>query len=302
MPRAVAIIPGLPLPNKDVPSVLTGEKMPVFPSRLTLRQLALLFLLPLLFAAVAVPADDVENDEWEDLEDDPWAEEDDPFADPAAPEIEDPWEGWNRRVFAFNEVVDRYAARPLARGYRATTPRFLRRGVRNVFANLADFSSSVHGVLQLKPGNAGRDLGRFTINTTVGVGGLFDVASRLEIDRSRQDLGLTLARWGVPEGNFVMLPFLGPSTVRDGMALYPDRYTRIERYLIEDWEVRWALTGFRLLALREELLDLEDMITGDRYIFIRDYYLSDRRGRAGQEDDDFGFGDPAYDDWDDDDW
>ena len=280
------------------PSVPTREEMPVFPSRLV----ALLLMLPLLFAVVTAPADEAGNDEWGDLEEDPWAEEDDPFADPATAPIEDPWESWNRRVFAFNEVVDEYAVRPAARGYRAVTPRFMRRGVRNFFRNLADFSSSVHGVLQLRPGEAGRNFGRFTVNTTVGIGGLFDVASRLEIERSRQDLGLTLARWGVPEGNFVMLPFLGPSTVRDGAALYPDRYTRLERYLIEDWEVRWGLTAFRLLSLREELLDLEDMITGDRYIFMRDYYLSDRRARAGEDDEDFGFGDPAYDDWDDDDW
>ncbi len=259
------------------------------------------FFLFLLFAGLlAVPGPAGAEDDWADLEDDDWAA-DDPFADPAG-EIEDPWESWNRRVFQFNERVDQYAAKPAARGYRAATPGWFRQRVRRFFRNLDDFSSGVHGILQLEWRESGRSFGRFGLNTTLGVGGLFDVASRVELDRNPQDLGLTLAHWGVPEGPFVMLPFVGPSTVRDGAALYPDRYTSIKPYTNLDWQVRYGLTGLRLLALREDLLDLEEIITGDRYIFMRDYYLSSRRARTGEADDDFGFGDDQFDDWDDDDW
>lgn len=216
-------------------------------------------------------------------------------------EIHDPWEPFNRRVHRFNERADDYLLRPAAQGYRAVTASWMRRSVRSFFSNLDDFRSGVHGVLQWQWRDAGHNFGRFGVNTTLGVAGLFDVASNLELDRHPQDLGLTLGHWGVGEGPYLVLPFLGPSTVRDGLAIYPDTFLRPERYLFSEVsaETAYGISALYVLSLRESLLDLERGLSGDRYILMRDFYLSSRRPRDA--DDDFGFGEDL-DDWDDDDW
>ena len=132
----------------------------------------------------------------------------------------DPWEPLNRGIYAFNDVPDRYLLKPIARGYRAVLPNFMRRGVGNFFDNLATPRSMVNNFLQGKPSRGMDDLGRFLMNSTVGIAGLFDVASASGIDIYDEDFGQTFAVWGVPDGPFVMIPLLGPSTLRDAVA-YP---------------------------------------------------------------------------------
>ena len=224
-----------------------------------------------------------------------------PQQDAPSVNLDDPWEPFNRRVHNFNERADAWVIKPAAQGYRAATPGWFRSMVGRFFHNLHDFRSGVHGVLQWRWRDAGHNFGRFGLNSTLGVGGLFDVASSVELERNRQDLGLTLGRWGVPEGPYVVLPFLGPSTVRDGLAIYPDTWLLPERYIMTGMndEARIGLSAIYVLNVRESLLDLERGMTGDRYILMRDFYLSGRRERDA--DDDFGFGDDL-DDWDDDDW
>lgn len=219
----------------------------------------------------------------------------------ASSEIEDPWEPFNRRVHNFNEHADNYVLKPAAQGYRAVTPRWLRRSVRRFYSNLDDLRSGIHGSLQWKWRDAGHSFGRFAINSTLGVAGLFDVATPVELERHPSDLGLTLGHWGVGEGNYLVLPFLGPSTVRDSLAIYPDTFLRAERYLVQaaNTEATYGLSALYVISLRESLLDLERGLSGDRYILMRDFYLSSRRPRDA--DDDFGFGEDL-EEWDDDDW
>ena len=217
---------------------------------------------------------------------------------------QDPWEGFNRRVFAFNERLDAYVLKPVAQGYRRVTPGWFRQTTGRFFANLNDARSGVHSLLQWEWRQAGHNLGRFSLNSTLGIGGLFDVASSSGLDRYPEDLGLTLGRWGVPEGPYLVIPVLGPSTVRDGLAFYPDTFLSPGRYLIEDHKLRYSLTGLYVINVRESLLDMEAAIRGDRYLFMRDYYLGNRRQASGRWedagfDDDFGDMD---DDWDDDEW
>ncbi|SEK89751.1 MlaA family lipoprotein [Halomonas daqiaonensis] len=216
---------------------------------------------------------------------------------------DDPWEGFNRKVFAFNDVLDRYALKPVARGYRFITPAPVETGVGNFFANLGEPRTALNSLLQGKPGNAGIATGRFLINTTVGIGGLWDFATHMEITGREEDFGQTLGVWGVGEGAYLVLPLLGPSTVRDTAGLPADRYTYPTTY-VEDDEVRLGLTALRVIDTRAGLLDQEAMIRGDRYSFIRDAYLQQRRfevsdGELGADpfaSDKFDFDDADFDD------
>lgn len=134
---------------------------------------------------------------------------------PPEPEAWDPVEPANRRVYGFNEQLDRFVAKPLADAYVFVTPRFARRGVTNFFDNLGEPANALNNTFQGKPGQGARDTGRFLINTTIGVVGLFDVATPLGLESSNEDFGQTLATWGSPEGMYLMLPALGPTTTRD---------------------------------------------------------------------------------------
>jgi len=212
---------------------------------------------------------------------------------------DDPWEKFNRRMFAFNEGVDTYFLKPVAVGYVKTTPKAARKPINNFFKNLRDFRSGVNNILQWRWRQAGHNLGRFFLNSTLGVAGLFDVASSTGLKRENSDLGITLARWGVPEGPYLMLPFLGPSTVRDATMIYPNSYLDLK--MIDHKLTKWSVIGVQVVDIRAEILNYESAIIGDRYNFIREFYLQDRRDKAGIDtrDDDFDFG---GDDWDDDDW
>jgi len=144
---------------------------------------------------------------------------------------EDPWESINRPIFRFNDTVDTYALKPLAKGYQAVTPQFLEDGIHNMFRNLGDVTNLANNVLQLKPHAAGVDTARLIVNTTFGLAGFFDVGTKMGLQRNDEDFGQTLGYWGVGSGPYVMLPLLGPSTVRDAVAKYPDTYTEPYRYI-----------------------------------------------------------------------
>lgn len=200
----------------------------------------------------------------------------------------DPWEDINRKVFAFDMQFDRWLLKPAAIGYQKVTPNFGQKMVRNFFSNLKDISSGVNAVFQWRPGQAGSNFSRVLLNTTLGLGGLFDVASDADLVSYRQDFGLTLARWGLDSGPYLVLPFLGPSTVRDTAGLLPDIYVWPPHYVRNEW-VSWGEDALYAVSRRAELLELEKTIVGDRYLWVRDYYLQSRALAAGKAvADDFG--------------
>lgn len=213
----------------------------------------------------------------------------------------DPWEDFNRKMFTFNEKVDKYAAKPVAKGYRKITPGWFNDTVTRFFENMRDLRSSLNYMLQWRWDRAGHDLGRFTINSTLGVAGLFDVASSTNLQKHTTDLGMTFARWGAGEGPYLMLPVLGPSTVRDASALLPQRYMQAYHYVEHDI-TRWSMTALYGLDKRADLLDLERSLVGDRYTFIRNAYLQQRRFMSGEGDAEQSWvPDEAASDFDDDD-
>lgn len=188
----------------------------------------------------------------------------------------DPWESTNRKIFAFNETLDRYILRPVAKGYDFVMPDAAQRGVGNFIANIYEFNSVFNSLLQGRLEGAAQSGGRLLVNTTLGVLGFFDVATAMGIEPNVSDFGQTLAVWGVEPGPFVMLPVFGPRTVRSGVGYFFDTYTSIPA-LIDDREAAWVFWGIEVVDYRAGLLDADDLITGDRYIFIRDAYLQARR-------------------------
>ena len=201
---------------------------------------------------------------------------------------DDPWEAVNRPIFQFNDFLDTYALKPLAKGYQAVTPQFVEDGIHNVFNNLGDVTNLANNILQLKPYEAGVDTARLIVNTTFGLGGLIDVGTHMGLTRSDEDFGQTLGYWGVGSGPYVVIPVLGPSTVRDAVAKYPDTYTRPYRY-VDDVPVRNSVFALNVVDTRANLLSAEKLITGDKYIFIRNAYLQNREFRVkdGEVEDDF---------------
>lgn len=187
----------------------------------------------------------------------------------------DPWEGFNRKVYGFNKFADTYALKPVAKGYNWITPDFLNDGITNVFGNLGETKNLLNDVLQFKLADAGTDIMRFVINSTVGVLGFFDVASGWGFDRNEEDFGQTLAAWGFKSGPYVVLPFWGPTTIRDGIGLVPDIYSVPQTYIDHD-ETRWAVYIVEGVDKRADLLSAEELIQGDEYSFIRDVYLQRR--------------------------
>jgi len=207
-----------------------------------------------------------------------------------AEENSDPWQGYNRAMFTFNDTVDRYFLKPVAKGYKFVTPDPLEKGVSNVFSNIGEVPSAVNGLLQGNVKSAGKSVGRLLVNTTIGVGGLFDVAKHMNLpDDDSEDFGQTLAVWGVGQGPYVVLPFLGPSTLRDAFGKPVDWYTDPITY-IEHEPTRYSVLAASIVDKRASLLDLEKNITGDRYVFIRDVYLQRRDYliNNGEVEDDFG--------------
>lgn len=210
-------------------------------------------------------------------------------------ETADPWEGVNRRVFAFNEFADRWVLKPVAKGYHRIAPDPVETGVRNVFSNLGELNTMLNNLLQAKFRLAATDAGRFLINSTLGAVGLIDVASELGLQKNNEDFGQTLGYWGVSSGPYIVVPLLGPRTVRDGLGSVPDAYANPVTY-IDHVRTRNSVVATSAVSARASLLDAEKLMQGDRYIFMREAYLQRREFlvRDGAIDDDFG--DEEFDD------
>lgn len=196
---------------------------------------------------------------------------------------QDPFEPYNRGMTQFNDGVDRVLVKPVSQVYRDAVPQLLRTGVGNFFANLGDAWSFVNNVLQWRGQAAADSLARFGINTFIGIGGVFDVASEAGVARHRQDFGLTLARWGVPAGPYLVLPLLGPSTLRDTAALPLDTWGDLAWHA-DPVSVRNSLYALRFVDRRASLLGasaLRDAAALDPYSFTRDVYLGLRNDAAG---------------------
>jgi len=195
--------------------------------------------------------------------------------------LRDPWEGFNRRIFAFNNGVDRAVLEPLAKGYRRVTPRFARAGVSNFLANLSEPVTAANALLQAKPGRATETVGRFGVNSTIGIGGLVDVASRIGLERHEEDFGQTLGVWGVKPGIYLMLPFVGPSTVRDAagsavdVAFQPMTYAKGQ----DAPEGRVWIAALGAVSAREGAIEtIADLRanSADPYVTVRSIYGQSR--------------------------
>jgi phospholipid-binding lipoprotein MlaA len=192
----------------------------------------------------------------------------------------DPLEPFNRGVYEFNDAIDRGVLKPVATAYKDVTPELVRRGVGNFFNNIEDAWSFVNNVLQFKAEGAATSLIRVGVNTFIGLGGILDVATEMRIERYTEDFGQTLGRWGVGAGPYIVLPFFGPSTLRDTVALPVDKTVGDPVTRIEDIPVRNTLWALRLIDNRAQLLkagEVLDEVALDKYTFIRDSYLQRRR-------------------------
>ena len=201
-------------------------------------------------------------------------------APPTRPGVQsDPFERWNRKVFAFNEGLDEHVLVPLATGYRNAVPELARTGIGNVFDNFTDAWSAVNNLLQFKLEAGLGDTMRVMVNTLFGVGGVFDVAGDLGMPHYHEDLGQTLGRWGVPSGPYVVWPLLGPSALRESVALPLDRYAMPAAWIDADG-AQFGLSVLQIVHVRAGLLGASriiDDIALDKYSFIRDGYLQRRR-------------------------
>ena len=190
----------------------------------------------------------------------------------------DPLEGLNRATYAFNDAVDRAVLEPVAKGYQTVTPGFVRAGVTNLFTNIGDVATSLNNLLQGKPSDAASDAGRFIINSTLGVLGLFDVATPMGLEKHDEDFGQTLGKWGVSSGPFLMIPLMGPSTLRDAVGRPVDGYAGYFRY-IDHIRTRNATFALEIIDLRAHFLGASSTLDAaalDKYQFIRDAYLQRR--------------------------
>ena len=192
----------------------------------------------------------------------------------------DPIESFNRQVFEFNDVVDRAVLKPVAQAYEYVVPEPVRDCISNIFSNFREPSNAVNNLLQGKPVDAASDTCRFVVNTTVGLLGCFDPARQMGLEKHNEDFGQTLGRWGIGSGPYLVVPILGPSTVRDAIGVYgAEPYLDVNFY-IDNIRVRNAILGTRIVNQRAELLQTDDLISGaalDKYRFIRDGYLQRRR-------------------------
>ncbi len=196
---------------------------------------------------------------------------------------DDPLEGYNRAMFSFNEQLDKVAIKPAAQVYEAVLPSPVRTGVGNVLGNLGDPWIGLNNLLQGKVAEGMSDLMRFALNSTWGLLGLLDIASAAGLPKHDEDLGQTLGRWGVGEGAYIVLPFFGPRTVRDAVALPADMMGN-EPFSIDHVPTRNTVLGTRVVHGRSVLLGADRTLKEaalDRYAFVRDFYLEQRRYKVG---------------------
>jgi phospholipid-binding lipoprotein MlaA len=188
----------------------------------------------------------------------------------------DPYEGFNRGVYKFNDAFDRTIFKPVAKGYDAVLPKPVKTMLNNFFSNLDDVGVTINDLLQLKFKQAASDGSRVLFNSTFGILGLFNVTDRLE--KHNEDFGQTLGYWSVGSGPYLVLPFFGPSSIRDGAGLYADGYTSVI-INTKDVPTRNSLYVTDKIHVRAELLKQEDVLddASDRYAFIRDFYLARRQ-------------------------
>lgn len=220
------------------------------------------------------------------------------FAEESAPANPDPWEPFNRKIFVFNDNLDRYFLKPIAKGYEAVTPQFLEDGVHHMFSNVGEISNFLNSLLQAKFKNTAESGGRFVVNSTIGLLGFFDVANKMGLQEHDEDFGQTLGYWGVHSGPYLVVPFFGPRTVRDGFGSIADTYSDPIPPTITHVPTRNEVLAGRVIDQRAQLLNAEELISGDRYIFIRDAYLQRRQFLVddGAVKDSFGGDDFMYDD------
>ena len=186
-------------------------------------------------------------------------------------EVSDPFEDLNRVAFEFNEKLDENFLKPIAITYSRFPPK-IKLGVTNFFNNLEDVETSLNQFLQGKPKKSLNDITRFIINSTIGLAGFIDVASKIGLDRHEEDFGQTLAVWGVGSGPYIMLPALGPSTLRDTLSRPVSSFSSITFHMT-DADVNIALKSIDAIETRERLLDVESLLSGDRYSFVKDAYM-----------------------------
>ncbi|MGV6825978.1 MAG: MlaA family lipoprotein [bacterium] len=191
----------------------------------------------------------------------------------------DPWESFNRATFAFNEDLDEYLVKPVARGYRSVVPAPVDKGVTNFFGNLDDVGSSANNLLQGKWQAATSDAGRVLFNTTFGLGGVIAVTDYMDLPKHDEDFGQTLGYWGIEPGPYLVLPAFGPRTLRDTAGLAVDWYVTDPVIYLESTAARWSLYSLRFVDRRADLLDASDVLATaalDPYTFVREAYLQRR--------------------------
>lgn len=208
---------------------------------------------------------------------------------------EDPFEKFNRVSFWVTDQLDRFVLRPVTVGYTKVTPNWVEDRFRNFFDNLTEVNSFVNSALQLKPKSTGKAAGRFMINSTVGVLGFFDVAKRWGIYRQDEDFGQTLGHWGVPPGPYLFIPLLGPSSVRDAAGLVADSPWNPIPYM-DHVPSRNGVFAFQMVDSRGRLLEFESLIMGDKYTFMRDFYLNHRIKQVADGAPDLEFEEDDFDD------
>ena len=213
------------------------------------------------------------------------------------PSPDDPWESFNRSVFEFNEGLDKYVLKPVVSGYRFVLPEFIREGVYNFFSNYNDIYTALNNLLQGKPDFAFNDLMRVVVNTTMGLGGLIDLATPGGLEKHKEDFGQTFGVWGIPSGPYVVLPFFGPSSVRDTFGTVADLETDYLFKYIPNVGLRNSLTGLRVVNARNTYYEAGDLLDGaaiDKYSFLRDAYIQRRKYQINEGRDDEEPQMPAY--------
>lgn len=197
---------------------------------------------------------------------------------PGRTSSDDPWEGMNRGIYKFNDTVDRATLKPAAKAYKKVTPQWLRSGIGNFFHNLAYPTTAANQFLQGKPKLGLRDTGRFLINATLGLAGIFDVATAMGLEANDEDFGQTLAVWGVGSGPYLTIPFFGPSSLRDAPSRLVEFFFDPMSYTEIPWEAEWGRRGLDALNSRAELLALDPTLqsTFDPYAFMRDAWVQQR--------------------------
>ena len=231
---------------------------------LSFKRLVVLSLLALMFGCASIPAG-------------------------VPPSPDDPWEPFNRSVFEFNEGLDAYVLKPVVAGYRVVLPEFVREGIYNFFSNYTDIYTALNNLLQGKPDYAFNDLMRVVVNTTMGLGGLIDLATPGGLEKHKEDFGQTFGVWGVPSGPYVVLPFFGPSSVRDTFGTVADLETDYLFKYIPNVGLRNSLTGLRVVNARNTYYEAGDLLDGaaiDKYSFLRDAYIQRRKYQINEGRDD----------------